>query len=56
MGERGEGFTGTTMEDTWTTINGGGNRGGRWGRLGWWEGVRGKGRKLFLNNNKNRKY
>ena len=27
----------------------GGNRGGRWGRLGW---NRGKGRKLYLNNNK----
>ena len=31
---------------------GGGNRGGKWVGLGWWGGVGGKGRKLYLNNNK----
>ena len=31
---------------------GGGNKGGRWGGLGWWGEVGGKGRKLYLNNNK----
>ena len=35
---------------------GGGNRGGSCGSLGWWEGVGGKGRRLFLNDNKNKKY
>ena len=30
---------------------GGGNRGGRWGGLGYWAKVGGKGRKLYLNNN-----
>ena len=34
---------------------GGGNRGGRWGGLGCWTGVGGKGRKLYSNNNKKRK-
>ena len=36
MGEKSEGFTGT-IKVTWTITRGGGNRGGRWGRLGWWE-------------------
>ena len=52
MGEKGEGFTGTTIKDTWTITRGDGNRGGRWGGLGWWGGVGGKGRKLYLSNNK----
>ena len=39
MGEKGEGFTGTIIKDTWTITRGGGNRGGRWGMLGWWGGV-----------------
>ena len=52
MGEKGEGFTGTTIKDTWTITRGDGNRGGRWGGLGCGEGVGGKGRKLYLNNNK----
>ena len=51
MGEMSEGFTGTIMKDIWTITRGGGNRGGRWGGLGWWGGVGGKGRKLYLNNN-----
>ena len=53
MGEKGEGFAGTIIKDTWTiTRRRRGNRGGRWGALGWWRGVGGKGRKLYLNNNK----
>ena len=51
MGEKGEGFTGATIKDTWTTTRGL-EMGGRLGGLGWREGVRGKGRKLYLNNNK----
>ena len=39
MGEKGEGFAGTTIKDTWTiTRGGGGNRGGRRGWLGWGDG------------------
>ena len=34
-------------------VGGRGNREGRWGGLGWWGGVGEKGRKLYLNNNKN---
>ena len=30
MGEKGEGFIGPTMKDTWTITRGVGNRGGRW--------------------------
>ena len=56
MGEKGEGFTGTTIKDIWTKPRGSGNRAGRWGWLGWWGGVGGKGRKLYLNNNKIQKY
>ena len=38
MGEKGEGFTGTIIKDTWTTTRRGGNRGGRWGGgEGWGE-------------------
>ena len=51
MGEKSEGFTGTIIKDTWTITKGGGNGGRRQGELGWWRGVGGKGRKLYLNNN-----
>ena len=47
-----EGFSGTTVKDTWTKPRGGGIRGGRWGWLGWGEVVRGKCRQLYLNSNK----
>ena len=53
MGEKGDGFIGTIIKNTWTISRGIGNRGGRWGGLGWCGGVRGKVRKLYLNNNKN---
>ena len=52
MGEKGEGVTGKIIKDTWTITRGGGNGGGRRGGLGWWGVVGGKGRKLYLNNNK----
>ena len=52
MEEKGEEFTGTIIKNIWTITMGVGNRGGRWGGLGWWERVGGKGRKLYLNNNK----
>ena len=42
MGEKDEGFTGTTIKDTWTIIRMGGNRGRRGRGLGWWGGVGGK--------------
>ena len=32
MGEKGEGFTGTIIKDTWTTIVGGGRREGGGGK------------------------
>ena len=35
MGEKGEGFLGTTIKDTWTKPNGGRIKGGKWGWLGW---------------------
>ena len=47
MGEKGKGFTETIIKDTWTITRGGGNRGRWWGEVGK------KGRKLYLNNNKN---
>ena len=34
MGEKSEGFRGTTMKDTWVIMSGGGNRGRMWERLG----------------------
>ena len=34
MEEKGEGFAGTIIKDTWTITKGGGNRGGRWGEQG----------------------
>ena len=43
MREKGEGFAGTIIKDTWTITRGDGNRGGRW-RGG--EGG-GEGRKLL---------
>ena len=37
MGEKVKGFTGTIIKDTWTiTREECGNRGRRWGGLGWW--------------------
>ena len=52
MGVRKEGFSGTTIKDTWTKPRGGGIREG--GGDAWGEGgvVGGKCRKLYLNNNK----
>ena len=35
MGEKEEGFSGTTVKDTWTKPRLGGSKGGRWGWLGW---------------------
>ena len=35
-GERREGFSGTTIKNTWTKPRVGGIRGGRWGWLGSW--------------------
>ena len=35
---------------------GSGNRGGKWGWLGWWGGMRGKHRKLYLSNNEVQRY
>ena len=48
-GEKGEGFAGTIIKDTWTIL-GGVEMGGRGEGLGVWAGVGGKGRKLYLNN------
>ena len=52
MGEKGEGFSGTTIKDSWTkprwgvgSVEGGGNGWG-WGKV-----VRGKCRQLYLNKN-----
>ena len=50
----GEGFSGTTIKDTWTKPRRGGIRGGRWGWLGWMGVLGGKCRQLYLNNNKNK--
>ena len=55
MGEKREGFTGTTIKDS-RRITRGRETGGRWRGLGWWGRVRGRGRKLYLTNNKNQKY
>ena len=53
MGEKGEGFAGTIIKDTWTiTRERGGNSRGRWGGMMWWGAMGGKGRKLYLNNSK----
>ena len=51
-GKKGEGFSGTTIKDTWTKPEWGRIKGGKWGWLGW-EGLVGrKWRQLYLNNNK----
>ena len=53
MGGKGEGFSGTSIKDTWTKPKGGGIEGRNWGWLGWGWGLVGeKRRKLYLNNNK----
>ena len=52
MGEKGEGFTETTIKDTWTKPRGvesGEGNGDGWGGGG---EMGEKGRKLYLNNNK----
>ena len=46
MRGRGEGFSGTTIKDTWTKPKVGGSKGGRWGRLGVGGAVEGKCRQL----------
>ena len=51
-GGKREGFSGTSMKDTWTKTRGGGIRDGRWGCLGWGGLVGEKWRQLYLNNNK----
>ena len=45
-GGKGEGFSGTTIKDTWTKPKVGRMEGGRWGCLGWGEVVVGKSRQL----------
>ena len=42
-GKKGEGFSGTSIKDTWTKAKGGRIEGGRWGWLGWgvWWGENG---------------
>ena len=52
MGGKGEGFSGTSIKDTWTKPKGGRIKGGKWGWLGWWGVVEEKWRQLYLNNNK----
>ena len=56
MGEKGEGFSGTTIKDTWTKPEGG-VESGEGGGDGWDGGVvvRAKCRQLYLNNNKIKK-
>ena len=49
---KGEGFSGTSMRDTWTKPKRGGIKGGRWEWLGWKRVVGGKWRQAYLNNNK----
>ena len=52
MGKKGKGFAGTIIKDTWTITREGWKQGREVGRAGWWGGVGGKGRKLYLNSNK----
>ena len=53
MGENGEGFTGSILKDTWTiTMGAGWKLGKEVGRTREGGRVWGKGRKLYLNNNK----
>ena len=49
MGEKGEGFRATIIKDIWTITRGRWKQGREVGRAGV---VEGKGRKLYLNNNK----
>ena len=51
----GEKFSGTINKNTWKKPRWGGMRGGRGRWLGCWGEVGGKGRKLYLNNNKIKK-
>ena len=51
-GEKGERFVGTIIKDTWTIMGVGGGNGRELGRAWSWGGVGGKGRELYLNNNK----
>ena len=53
-GEKGKGFIGTIIKDIWTITRGGGN-GRQVGRAGVMGRGGGKGRKLYLNNNKKKK-
>ena len=53
MGGRDEGFSGTTMKDTWTKPRWGRIRGRTWGWLRLGGEVWRKGRILYLNNNRN---
>ena len=48
-GEKGEGFVGTSIKDTWTIMGVGGGNGREVGRA---RVVGRKSRKLYLNNNK----
>ena len=52
MGEKGEGFSGICMKDTWTKPKWVGLRMGSGDDWGGGEEVRGKWRQLYLNNNK----
>ena len=54
-GGEGEGFSGTTIKDTWTKPRGSEIREGRlkWSGLGW--GIGGKCRPLYLNNDKKKR-
>ena len=54
MGEKGDGFSGTTIKDTWTKPRGV-ESGGRWGWLGLGREDGGTGRKVYSNDNKIRK-
>ena len=49
---KGEGFSGICIKDTWTKPRRGRIKMGRWGWLGWGGLEEGKGRQLYLNNNK----
>ena len=46
MGKMGEGFSGTSIKDTWTKPQWGGIKVGKWGWLGWgvWWGGNGDNR------------
>ena len=52
MGAKGEGFSGTSIKDTWTKPKRGRIEGGRWGWLGSGGSGGGIWRQLYLNNNK----